>query len=310
MLDLVKIGNLISLCRKDKGYTQDELASRVGVTAQAVSKWERGLSVPDTDMLPGLSRILDISIDNLLAGVLPEKETVGLNSETNLSEINIFSYLLPDEVLIRIAVNLCVSNQPSIDLLLSSISMLRKMLALEYGIILPVCRIMDDSDISDGEYAISFGGKEYGGGIIQKGMYFTGEDAGVSGIPFVDFNANKMLWITEDERDNAQNLPFCRDGLELIRFHLYNLVLQNPEAIITRQMVKSVVDNLSLTHPVLVSEVIPSRVSYRMLKDIFIGIIHAKKPVKNLVAILETADKLIDGGCGSDVIIKKLVGIL
>jgi len=55
----------IARYRKEKGFTQDELAVRLGITFQAVSKWETGQTVPDTSILPGLAKILDISMDKL-----------------------------------------------------------------------------------------------------------------------------------------------------------------------------------------------------------------------------------------------------
>ncbi len=52
--------------RKEKGYTQEELAAKVGVVRQTVSKWEKGLSVPDADILRKLAEILDTDINILL----------------------------------------------------------------------------------------------------------------------------------------------------------------------------------------------------------------------------------------------------
>lgn len=59
--------------RKAKGLTQEELAVRLHVVRQTVSKWEKGLSVPDADLLVRLAEVLDVSVSQLLgAGVPPE----------------------------------------------------------------------------------------------------------------------------------------------------------------------------------------------------------------------------------------------
>lgn len=62
------IGNRIQKFRKEKGLTQEELAEKLGVSAQAVSKWENDASCPDITLLPQLCRVLGISADELLSG--------------------------------------------------------------------------------------------------------------------------------------------------------------------------------------------------------------------------------------------------
>jgi len=69
-----QIGSRLSVYRQNKNMTQEELANRLGITPQALSKWERGVSLPDTSMLPDIARQLEISIDHLL-GILPENIT-------------------------------------------------------------------------------------------------------------------------------------------------------------------------------------------------------------------------------------------
>lgn len=63
-----KIGKFIAKKRKEKNYTQKELADKLSVTDRAVSKWERGMGCPDISLLEKISKILDISIVELLNG--------------------------------------------------------------------------------------------------------------------------------------------------------------------------------------------------------------------------------------------------
>ena len=70
------IGNRISKYRKEKGMTQEELAAKLGVSSQAVSKWENDASCPDISLLPRLCRILGISTDELLTGERNEVKMV------------------------------------------------------------------------------------------------------------------------------------------------------------------------------------------------------------------------------------------
>ena len=61
-----KIGEKIALARKEKGLTQKELGDKLFVTDKAVSKWERGLSLPDISLFDKLSKVLDIDMYSLI----------------------------------------------------------------------------------------------------------------------------------------------------------------------------------------------------------------------------------------------------
>ena len=63
-----KIGKFIQELRKEKGLTQEELAEKLGITKNAVSKWERGISLMDLSLLKPLSEILEVSITEILSG--------------------------------------------------------------------------------------------------------------------------------------------------------------------------------------------------------------------------------------------------
>ncbi|MBR5258258.1 MAG: helix-turn-helix transcriptional regulator [Clostridia bacterium] len=67
-LDTVKIGQFIRQGRLDIGLTQEEMGDRLGVTAQSVSNWERGESLPDISILPDLAQTLGCSADDILSG--------------------------------------------------------------------------------------------------------------------------------------------------------------------------------------------------------------------------------------------------
>ena len=67
-MNLIKIGKFIATIRKDKKLTQEELAEKLYITDRAVSKWERGLSLPDADKMLDLCNILEINVNELLIG--------------------------------------------------------------------------------------------------------------------------------------------------------------------------------------------------------------------------------------------------
>ena len=64
-MDNLKLNDTICFYRKKQGLTQEELAQRLGVTNQSVSKWESAQCCPDISLIPKLADIFDVSIDEL-----------------------------------------------------------------------------------------------------------------------------------------------------------------------------------------------------------------------------------------------------
>ena len=85
----------LKIIRKAKGYTQEELAIKIHVVRQTISKWEKGLSVPDADMLSKLADVLEINGSELLGSEIKE--------ETNKNEVS--------EQLAKISEQLALKNR-------------------------------------------------------------------------------------------------------------------------------------------------------------------------------------------------------
>ena len=67
-MDQLKIGRFIAECRKQKDLTQMQLSEKLGITDKAISKWERGIAMPDSSIMLELCDILGISVNELLSG--------------------------------------------------------------------------------------------------------------------------------------------------------------------------------------------------------------------------------------------------
>ena len=80
-MKIIKISENITLLRKRAGITQEELAKKLNVSNQAVSKWEAGKCCPDIELLPELASFFEISIDELLLGECLVKKK--LHTEAN-----------------------------------------------------------------------------------------------------------------------------------------------------------------------------------------------------------------------------------
>ena len=68
MIDAAKVGRQIAGLRKVKGLTQSQLGERLNISFQAVSKWERGETLPDVGILLDLAKVLETTVDHILNG--------------------------------------------------------------------------------------------------------------------------------------------------------------------------------------------------------------------------------------------------
>lgn len=143
------LGSKISEYRQNKRMTQEELAGRIGVTPQALSKWERGQSLPDVSLLTDLCQILGCSADYLL-GIGSVKITEN-NDEKSQNEIwvNLRNCLEPLEL--TFGKNLVPAFMD--DLYVEQIVQVRKNLSAE-GILMPLVRVRDDMNLDAEEFMI------------------------------------------------------------------------------------------------------------------------------------------------------------
>ena len=86
-MDLVKIGRYVAGKRKDLGLTQRQLAEKLGMSDKSVSKWERGICLPDVSVYEEYCSILGISINEFLAGEDIAQENIVKKSEDNLIQV-------------------------------------------------------------------------------------------------------------------------------------------------------------------------------------------------------------------------------
>lgn len=74
-----KTGALIAALRRERGWTQMQLAERLHLSDRTISKWERGAGLPDVSLLGDVAEVLGVSIETLLGGELPENDITGGN---------------------------------------------------------------------------------------------------------------------------------------------------------------------------------------------------------------------------------------
>ncbi len=112
------IGNRISKYRKGKGFTQEDLAGKLCVSSQAVSKWETDASCPDISLLPQLCNVLGITTDELLTGKSNKTEFFPPERRKGLEELTL-----------RVLVNSAAGDKIKVNLPMTLVKM-----AVEIGV--------------------------------------------------------------------------------------------------------------------------------------------------------------------------------
>lgn len=274
--------------RREKGMTQAELARKLGVTAQAVSKWERGGAYPDIELLDGISNVLDCSLDYLFQYEEGVKSSGKQDSLVRRAELE--ALMLKDSIAVLFGYGL-------VDLFLeegknkyASLHEMRKDMAGKYGFCVPTVRLMDQALCKPQEYKILFYGKEAANGMVYPSKRFV-----VNGK-------------AEDEEDIAVTEPVwnlsgvwtdkTEEGCSPMRYimiHLEHCIMEHLPDIFHCQMAADMVENVEKKYPKVVEGVIPERVSYSFLKRVLLILLCEKKvAVNHMVRIIEVLDEMAD----------------
>lgn len=98
-MDLIQIGKFIAELRKEKGFTQERFGERLGVTNKTISRWDTGTYLPPADALLSMSKMFDVSINEILSGQRLTEEEYRQAAEENLTQtIKTSSFTLKDKI--------------------------------------------------------------------------------------------------------------------------------------------------------------------------------------------------------------------
>jgi len=98
-MDLVQTGKFIAQLRKERGLSQQQLGESIGVTNKTISRWETGTYLPPADMLLSLSKLFDVSINELLSGKRLTQEEYRAAAEENLRQtVRTSSFTLKEKI--------------------------------------------------------------------------------------------------------------------------------------------------------------------------------------------------------------------
>ena len=237
-MDIVHLLSRLRIARNEKGFTQKQLANKLGVTEQAISKYERGICFPDIEILDNIPQILKCSLDYLFQF---EKEKRVSFDQNNIEYRNqMKTWINPDIISLSFGKGL-------VDLFLQEkekdfphVISIRKQISLQWGIMIPLIRIMDNLNLSEMEYEIKIHG------------------IGVGGI--------KNINISDPEKTLGE-----------IFHNLKEKLLEHIHLIVNNQIIFDMIEIIREEYPAVVDQVVPEKISYSLLRDVIIELLRVQK---------------------------------
>lgn len=178
--------------------------------------------------------------------------------------------------------------------LLDRISMMRKQMATDLGILVPPIRIRDNIQLQPTDYIVKIKGIEVGRGALMAGCYLAMNPGGaverIRGIETVEpaFGL-PALWITESQKEQAELAGYTVVELAaVLATHLTELIRQNAANLLSRQDVKSLVENLRSYNASVVEDLLPQVVSYGELHNVLSNLLKENVSIRDLGSILES----------------------
>lgn len=123
-MDSKKFGEFIATIRKEKGWTQAELAEKISVTDKAVSRWERGLGFPDINTIKPLADVLEVSVLEIMQSEREPKEEISADKATEVLD-NVISLVVHQRQIERRNIIISAVSVTSVVLLIFLIDLMQ-----------------------------------------------------------------------------------------------------------------------------------------------------------------------------------------
>jgi flagellar biosynthesis protein FlhA len=178
--------------------------------------------------------------------------------------------------------------------LLDRIVMIRRQLALELGLVIPIVRIRDNIQLQPNEYRLKIRGQEMARGELLLDHYLamspTGEDDQIEGIDTIEPSFGlPAKWITEDVKEQAEILGYTVvDPPSVVSTHITEVIKANAYELLGRQETKQLIDHLKESYPILVEEVTPNPLSIGDIQKVLAKLLKENISIRNLPVIFET----------------------
>lgn len=178
--------------------------------------------------------------------------------------------------------------------LLDRVVMIRRQVALELGMVVPIIRLRDNIQLNPNQYIIKIKGIQVSEGEILFDHYmamnpgFVEEE--IAGIPTFEPSFHlPAIWITEGQRERAESLGYTVvDPPSIIATHLTEVIRQHVAELLSRQDVQNLVNNLKETNPALVEELIPKTLGIGEVQKVLQNLLKEGISIRDLLTIFET----------------------
>src|SRR5690625_1277711 len=178
--------------------------------------------------------------------------------------------------------------------LLDRVVMIRRQLALELGLVIPVVRIRDNIQLNPNEYRLKIKGNEVAFGELLLDHYLAMtpdlENDMIEGIDTTEpaFGL-PAKWITEDVKDEAEMFGYTVvDPPSVVSTHLTEVIKKYAHILLGRQETKQLIDHLKENYPILVEEVTPEPLGIGEVQKVLAKLLKEKVSIRNLPMIFET----------------------
>ncbi|MGG6432040.1 flagellar biosynthesis protein FlhA [Anoxybacillus sp. D401a] len=178
--------------------------------------------------------------------------------------------------------------------LLDRIVMIRRQLALELGIVIPVVRIRDNIQLQPNEYRLKIKGNEVARGELLLDHYLAMspgvDDDSIEGIDTIEpaFGL-PAKWISEEMKERAEMFGYTVvDPPSVVSTHITELLKAHAHELLGRQETKQLIDHVKESYPILVEEVTPNPLSVGDIQKVLANLLREKVSIRNLPVIFET----------------------
>lgn len=178
--------------------------------------------------------------------------------------------------------------------LLDRVIMIRRQLAIELGLVIPVVRIRDNIQLNPNEYRLKIKGNEVAFGELLLDHYLAmSPDMDSDGLEGIDTHEPAFglpaKWISEDVKDEAELLGYTIVDLpSVVSTHITEVIKQHAHTLLGRQETKQLIDHLEEDYPILVEEVTPEPLSVGDIQKVLAKLLKEKVSIRNLPIIFET----------------------